>query len=111
MVVSVWLTYTLVNRQVGSPRDLGVRHIWCWDKAQANSDSHDTPRPELGRCHHHPPYSILCATPPPLHPNGTFSRDSQNGVPKMSRFWTPGTLGHRSVSPQPSIGTRFEPSL
>jgi hypothetical protein len=64
--------------------------IWCWDKPRANSDSHDTPRPGPGRCHHHPPYSILCATPPHLHLNGTFSRDFQSGVPKLSRF---GLLG------------------
>jgi hypothetical protein len=29
--------------------------IRCWDKPRANSDSHDTPRPGLGKCHHHPP--------------------------------------------------------
>jgi hypothetical protein len=85
--------------------------IWCWDKPRADSDSHDTPRPGLGRCHHHPPYSILCASPPHLHPNGTFSRDSQSGVPKLSRFWTPGTLRHHSFSPWPPIGTRSEPNL
>ncbi len=85
--------------------------IWCWDKPQANSDSHDTPRPGLGRCHRHPPYSILCASPPHLHSNDTFSRDSQDGVPKLSRFWTPGTLGHHRFSPQPPIGTRSKPNL
>jgi hypothetical protein len=73
---------------VGSTRDLGARHIWFWDKPQANSDSHDTPRPGLGRCHHHPPYSILCASPPHLHPNGTFFLESRNclgfGLPG---FW------------------------
>ncbi len=73
--------------------------IWCWDKPRANSDSHDTPRPGLGRCHHHPPYNILCVTPSHPHPNGCLSRDSQSGVPKLSRFWTPGTLGHHSFAP------------
>jgi hypothetical protein len=73
--------------------------IWCWDKPRANSDSHDTPRPGLGRCHHHPLYSILCTSLSPLHPNGTFSWDSQSGVPKVSWFWTPGTLGHHNFSP------------
>jgi hypothetical protein len=63
------------------------------DKPRANSDSHDTPRPGLGRCHHHPSYSILCATPPHLHLNGTFSRDSQSGVPKLSRFRLPTLWG------------------
>ncbi len=78
--------------------------IWCWDKPRANSDSHDTPRPGLGRCHHHPPYGILCITPLHPHPSGCLSRDSQNGVPKLSRFWTPGTLEHHSFSPRPLIG-------
>jgi hypothetical protein len=41
--------------------------------------------PDSGR-HHLPPYSILCVSPPHLHPNGTFSRDSQSGVPKLSWF-------------------------
>jgi hypothetical protein len=38
------------------------------------------------RSHHLPPYSILCVTPSHLHPNGTFSRDSQGGVPKLFQF-------------------------
>jgi hypothetical protein len=46
----------------------------------------DSSRPGLGRCHHHLPYSILCATPSHLHSNDTFSRDSQSGVPKLSWF-------------------------
>jgi hypothetical protein len=29
--------------------------IWCCDKPRATLDSHDSPRPGLGRCHHHPP--------------------------------------------------------
>jgi hypothetical protein len=51
-----------------------------------NTDSLDSPWPGLGGSHHLPPYSILCVTPPHLHPNGTFSRDSQSEVPKLSRF-------------------------
>jgi hypothetical protein len=31
-----------------------------------------------------------CASLPHLHPNGTFSRDSQSGVSKLSRFGLPG---------------------
>ncbi len=88
--------------------------IWCWDKPQANSDSQDTPRPGFGRCHHHPPYSILCATPPHLHPNGIFSRDSQVGVPKLSRNcpgWSPGTLNAHNSRLQSLIATRYEPKL
>jgi hypothetical protein len=46
--------------------------------------------------HHSPnsgettPHSILCVSPLHLHLNGTFSQDSQSGVPKLSRF---GLLG------------------
>ncbi len=64
--------------------------IWCWDKPRANSDSHDTSRPRLGRCHHHTPCSILCIHPREWHPNGSFSRDSQSGVLKLSRVGLPG---------------------
>jgi len=49
-------------------------------------DSLDLPRPRLEGSHHLPPYSIFCSSPSHLHPNGSFSRDSQNGVPKLSRF-------------------------
>jgi len=59
--------------------------IWCWDKPRATLDSLDSPRPGLGGSHHLPPYSIFCVTPREPHPNGTFSRDSQGGVPKL--FW------------------------
>jgi hypothetical protein len=67
--------------------------IWCWDKPRATLDSLDSPRPGLGGSHHLPPYSILCVTPREPHPNGTFSWDSQGGVPKLfrvelSRLWT-----------------------
>ncbi len=61
-------------------------HSWCWNKPRATLDSLDSPRPELRGSHHLPPYSIFCAFPPHLHSNGTFSRDSQSGVPKLSWF-------------------------
>jgi len=53
----------------------------------------DSPRPRLGGSHHLPPYSILCSSPPRLHPNGLFFQDSQMGVLKLSRvrvlgLWT-----------------------
>ncbi len=51
-----------------------------------NTDSLDSPQPEFKGSHHLSPYSILCVTPPHLHPNGSFSQDSQNGVPKLSWF-------------------------
>ncbi len=36
------------------------------------------------------PYSILCVAPQEPHPNDTFSRDSQGGIPKLSRVGLPG---------------------
>ncbi len=62
----------------------------CWDKPRATLDSLNSPRPELGGNHHLPPYSILCNSTRRLHSNGTFSRDFQRGVPKLSRFGLPG---------------------
>jgi len=72
--------------------------IWCWDKPRATLDSLDSPRLGLGGSHHLSPYNILCVTPREPNPNGTFSRDSQGGVPKLSwvelpRLWTLISLG------------------
>ncbi len=66
-------------------------------------DTQDSPRPRLRGSHHLPPYSILCNSPPTLHPNGFFSRDSQVGVPKLSRVGVPGlwTL----IAPRPKLGS------
>jgi hypothetical protein len=77
--------------------------IWCWDKPRANSDSQDTPRPRPGleRCHHHTPYSILCVRPWEWHPNCSFSRDSQSGVPKLSRVGVPGLWDF--IAPRPDL--------
>jgi hypothetical protein len=44
----------------------------------------------LGEAITFPPYSILCVAPPCPRPNGSLSRDSQSGVPKLSRFGLPG---------------------
>jgi hypothetical protein len=49
-------------------------------------NTQDSPRPRLGGSHHLPPYSILCNSQWRLHPNGTNSWDSRNGVPKLSRL-------------------------
>ncbi len=64
-------------------------HFQCWDKPRATLDLLDSPRPGLRGSHHLPPYSIFYNSPPHLHPNGSFSRDSQSGVPKLSRFGLP----------------------
>jgi hypothetical protein len=66
-------------------------------RATGNTDTQDSPRPELGGSHHLPPYSILCSSPWRLHPNGYFSQDSRVGVPKSRQMgllglWSPITL-------------------
>jgi hypothetical protein len=42
--------------------------------------------PDSGEGTTFPPYSILCVVPPHPQPNGFYSRDSQGGVPILSRF-------------------------
>ncbi len=59
-------------------------------QATGNTNSLDSPRPRLGGSHHLPPYNIFCVAPRHPHPNGFLSRDSQGGVPKLSRFGLPG---------------------
>ncbi len=67
---------------MGTPLGVGTSHM--------HFDTLDSPRPGLGGNHHLPPYSILCSSPRRLHPNGSFSRDSQGGIPKLSWVGVPG---------------------
>ncbi len=62
-------------------------------QATGNSDTYDSSRPELGRSHHLPSYSILCSSPRGPHPNGFLSRDSQVGIPKLSQLGLPQLWG------------------
>jgi hypothetical protein len=75
--------------------------FWCWDKPRVTLDSLDSPRPGLGGSHHLPQYIILYVTPREPHPNGTFSRDSQGGVLKLSRVGLPGLWA--LISPGPDL--------
>jgi len=79
--------------------------FWCWDKPRANLDSLDSPWPGFGGSHHLPPYSIFYNSPPHLHPNGSFSRDSQSEIPKLSWFGLPRlwTL----ITPRPELGSEW----
>jgi len=89
-------------------------HLWVLGQAMGTSDHKTHHGPDLGVCHHHIPYSILCDTPPRLHPNGSFSRDSQVGVPKLSRKchgWSPGTLGGHNSRLPGLIATKSKPNL
>jgi hypothetical protein len=55
-----------------------IRWKWCdwFSKDNLKHKFHTTPN-------HSPPYAILCAFLWGLHPNVTFPRDSQVGVPKL----------------------------
>jgi hypothetical protein len=66
-----------------------ILHLFGVGTSHCNLDSLDSPRPGLKGSHHLPPYNILCSSPRDLHPNGSFSLDSQSGVPKLSRFGLP----------------------
>jgi len=90
----------------GTPLGVGTSH--------GHFGPQDSPRPGLGGSHHLPPYSILYDASLRLHPNGSFSRDSQVGVPKLSQNcpgWSPGTLGAHNSRLRGLIATRSEPKL
>ncbi len=99
-------TTQVVSSPSGTPFGVGTSH--------GHFEPQDSPRPRLGGCHHHPPYSILCDAPQRQHPNDSFSRDSQVGVPKLSRNcpgWSPGTLGAHNSRVQSLMATRSEQKL
>jgi hypothetical protein len=61
-------------------------------RATGNTDTQDSPRPGLGGSHHLPPYSILCASPRGLHPNGFSLPGLPRGSPEIPPTGAPGTL-------------------
>jgi len=71
-------------------------------KAMGNTDSLDSPWPKFGGSHHLPLDNILCVAPPHSHPNGFYSRDSQGGVLKLSRFEFPGLW--ELITPDSDLG-------
>jgi hypothetical protein len=89
-------------------------HPWVLGLATGTLDHKTHHGPDSRVCHHHTPYSILCDAPWGLHPNGTNSRDSRNGVPKLSRNrpgWSPGTLKAHNSRLRDRIVTRSKPNL
>ncbi len=95
-----------VSSHSGTPLGVGTSH--------EHFGLLNSPRPGLRGSHHLPPYSILCVSPPRLHPNGSFSRDSQIGVPKLSRNcpgWNPRTLGARNSRLPSLITIRSKPKF
>ncbi len=85
-----------VSSHSGTPLGVGTSH--------GQLGLLDSPWPELGGSHHLPPYSILCVSPRRLHPNDSFSRDSQIGVPKLSRVGVPGLW--TVIAPRPKLRSR-----
>ncbi len=65
-------------------------HLWVLGQATGTLTHLTHHGPDSGGSHHLPPYSILCNSLHELHPNGTFSRNSQEGVPKLSQVRLPG---------------------
>ncbi len=85
-----------------------------WGQATGTLDHKTHHGPDLGVSHHLIPYSILCDSPRHPRPNVTFSRDSQVGVPKLSRNcleWSPGTLRAHNSRLQSLIATRSKSNL
>ncbi len=78
--------------------------FWVLGQATGDLDSFDSPRPGLGGSHHLPPYNVLCSSARRLHPNGSFSRDSQSGVPKLSWFGLPRLWVF--ITSRPKLGSR-----
>ncbi len=84
-----------VSQHSGTPLGVGTSHGHFYTQ--------DSPRPGLGGSHHLPPHSIFCSFPPRLHPNGSFSQDSQVGVPKLSRVGVSGLW--TAIAPRPKLGS------
>jgi hypothetical protein len=60
-----------------------IERKWCNRRSRHNLKHKLHPAHNLWEKHHSPPYNILCASLRRLHPNVTFSHDSQVGVPKL----------------------------
>ncbi len=92
-------------------------HPWVLGQATGNWTHLTHHGPDSGVSHHLTPYSILCDSPRHPRSNVTFSqdsRDSQVGVPKLSRNcpeWSPGTLGAHNSRLRSLIATMSEPNL
>ncbi len=101
-------TSYLVSRScIQNQRQVGQNSfctLWVLGQATGNSDSLDSPRPRLRGSHHLPPYSILCSFVRGLHPNGSFSWDSQGEVLKLSQCGLPGLWAFITSRPKLGLG-------
>ncbi len=80
-------------------------------RATSNTDTRDSPRPELGGSHHLPPYSILCTSPRGLHPNGFSFPRFPSGSPEIAPIRIPMSLELHNFANRPWIEVRSEAKL
>ncbi len=73
-----------------------------------NTDTQDSPRPELGGSHHLPPYSILYGWPRRLHPNDFSLLGFPSGSPEIAPNGTIATLEPHNFASRPQIAMWFE---
>jgi hypothetical protein len=70
-----------------------LMHSWSTFGARTSHGQHGHTRLTTARTWGNPPpspfYNILCSSTRRLHPNGSFSRDSWDGVPKLPRVRVP----------------------
>ncbi len=88
---------------VGAPLVLG--------RATGNTDTQDSPRPELGGSHHLPHYSIVCGWPRSLHPNDFSLPGLPSGSPEIPPTGTLTTLEPHNFVRKPSIEVRSKAKL
>jgi len=80
-------------------------------QATGNTDTLDSPRPELGESHHLLPYSVLYGWPWSPHPNGFSLPGLPSGNPKIAPVGIPATLEPHNFASRPWIEMRFETKL
>jgi len=76
-----------------------------------NTDTQDSPQPELGGSHYLPPYNILCGWPRSLHPNGFSLLGLPSGTPEIPPTRTPATLEPHNFVSRPWIAMWYEAKL
>ncbi len=88
-----------------------VEALLVLGRATGNSDTQDSPRPELGGSHHLPPYSILYASSRGPHPNGLFVPRLPSGNPEIATTRTSTTLRAHNFLCRPLIAMRSKAKL
>jgi hypothetical protein len=110
-MISKSITHTDLHKLNNNLVNALLEHFWCTDEPRTNSDSQDSPWPELGGSHHLPLYNILCAWPQGQHPNVILSRDSQVGSPEIPKIRTLAILEAHNFVCRLVIEMRYETNL